>query len=75
MHPFSEAGNFISGGFNNRIAHYLFPHYHHIHYPQLNRILYRYYNLIISPNQTSYWGGMLISHLRLLKRMSQSENR
>jgi len=69
MHPFSPLANFILGGFNNHIAHHLFPHIHHIHYPKLNRILY---DILlthhITPNQTTYWGG-LISHLRLLKRM------
>jgi linoleoyl-CoA desaturase len=69
MHPFSETANFILGGFNNHIAHHLFPHIHHIHYPKLNRILY---NILltnnIKPNQTTYWGG-IISHLKLLKRM------
>jgi linoleoyl-CoA desaturase len=71
MHPFSETANFILGGFNNHIAHHLFPHIHHVHYPNLNRILYRVlqeHN--IRPNQTSYWGG-IASHLRLLKRMSR----
>ncbi|ACU63099.1 fatty acid desaturase family protein [Chitinophaga pinensis] len=74
MHPFSETANFILGGFNNHIAHHLFPHIHHVHYPQLNRILY---NILlvnhITPNQTSYWGGIR-SHLRLLKRMSYPNN-
>lgn len=75
MHPFSETANFILGGFNNHIAHHLFPHYHHIYYPKLNRILYRILlSNNIKPNQTSYWGG-LISHLRLLKRMSRPESR
>lgn len=70
MHPFSETANFILGGFNNHIAHHLFPHIHHIHYPKLNRILY---NILlqhnIKPNQTTYLGG-IISHLRLLRKMS-----
>lgn len=73
MHPFSETANFILGGFNNHIAHHLFPHFHHIHYPKLNKILYGI--LIennIKPNQTSYWGG-IVSHLRLLKRMGNKE--
>jgi linoleoyl-CoA desaturase len=67
MHPFSETANFILGGFNNHIAHHLFPHYHHIYYPQLNKILYDILlkNNII-PNQTSYWGG-IVAHLNLLK--------
>lgn len=70
MHPFSETANFILGGFNNHIAHHLFPHYHHIHYPRLNKILYSILlQHDIKPNQTSYLGG-IVSHLRLLKRMS-----
>lgn len=70
MHPFSETANFILGGFNNHIAHHLFPHIHHIYYPQLNRTLYRILlTNNIQPNQTSYWGG-IVSHLKLLKRMS-----
>jgi linoleoyl-CoA desaturase len=73
MHPFSETANFILGGFNNHIAHHLFPHYHHIHYPKLNRILYGVLTENgIRPNQTTYWGGV-VSHLRLLKRMSCAE--
>ena len=41
MHPFSESANFIFGGFNNHIAHHLFPNIHHVHYPKLNRVLYK----------------------------------
>lgn len=75
MHPFSEIANFILGGFNNHIAHHLFPHCHHIHYPKLNRILYDVLMTNnITPNQTTYWGG-LVSHLRLLKRMSYADNK
>lgn len=71
FYPFSPAANFIFGGFNNHIAHHLFPHIHHCYYPQLNRILYRILQEHkIEPNQTSYFGGMA-SHLRLLKRMSR----
>lgn len=73
MHPYSEVANFILGGFNNHIAHHLFPHIHHLYYPKINRILYpllRTHGII--PHQTSYWGG-LVSHLRLLKRMSKPE--
>lgn len=71
MHPFSEVANFILGGFNNHIAHHLFPHVHHIYYPRLNRILYGLLEKQgIIPNQTSYWGG-IVSHLRLLKRMGK----
>lgn len=72
MHPFSKSANFILGGFNNHIAHHLFPHINHIYYPELNRILYRILeeNAVI-PNQTSYWGG-IVSHLRLLHSLSRN---
>ncbi|RQO79343.1 hypothetical protein DBR40_02995 [Pedobacter sp. KBW01] len=69
MHPFSRTANFILGGFNNHIAHHLFPHYHHAFYPEISQILYRILQEHgIKPNATSYWGGIQ-SHLRLLKKM------
>ena len=73
MHPFSETANFILGGFNNHIAHHLFPHIHHIHYPRLNRVLYQVLREHgITPNQTSYLGGAW-SHLQLLKQLSRKD--
>jgi len=72
MYPFSKTANFIFGGVNNHIAHHLFAHIHHVHYPALNRILYEtLQDNGIVPNQTTYWGG-IVSHLRLLKRMGSS---
>ena len=69
MHPFSVLANFILGGFNNHIAHHLFPHLHHLYYPKLNRILYPILEEnAVKPNATTYWGGV-VSHLRLLRRM------
>lgn len=71
MHPFSKTANFILGGFNNHIAHHLFPHYHHVYYPQISKILYEMLNESgIKPNCTSYSGGIK-SHLKLLKRMGR----
>lgn len=71
MHPFSSTANFILGGFNNHIAHHLFPHVHHVHYPCISRILYAILEAHgIMPNHTSYFGGIR-SHLRLLKRMGR----
>lgn len=71
MHPFSKTANLILGGFNNHIAHHLFPHIHHTYYPQLSQILYTVLaDHNIQPNQTSYVGGIL-SHFKLLKRMSR----
>ena len=71
MHPFSGPANFIFGGFNNHIAHHLFPHIHHIHYPELNKVLYRLLEENgITPNQTSYFGGA-VSHLKLLRKLGR----
>ncbi|MFM7153758.1 MAG: fatty acid desaturase family protein [Bacteroidota bacterium] len=71
MHPFSTVANFIFGGFNNHIAHHLFPNYHHIYYPKISRIVYGILEKQhIQPNHTTYAGGVL-SHLRLLKRMGR----
>jgi len=72
FYPFSKLANFIFGGFNNHIAHHLFPHIHHAYYPELNKILYRI--LIrhhIRPNVTSFTGG-IASHLRHLKNLSRA---
>ena len=70
FYPFSKAANFIFGGFNNHIAHHLFPHIHHVHYPALNRILYRILQENqVRPNETGFFTG-IISHLAHLKKMS-----
>lgn len=69
FYPFSKLANFIFGGFNNHIAHHLFPNTHHAYYPQLSEILYdtlKSNNIV--PNQTTYFGGVK-SHLKLLKAM------
>ncbi|MDX5320013.1 MAG: fatty acid desaturase, partial [Bacteroidota bacterium] len=69
MHPFSWWANFLLGGFNNHIAHHLFPHIHHLFYPRLSVLLYQQLQAYgWTPNQTSYWGGV-VSHLKFLKRM------
>lgn len=71
FYPFSRSANFIFGGFNNHIAHHLFPHVHHACYPQLSDILYKALGeKDIYPNQTTFWGGAR-SHLKLLKKMSK----
>lgn len=71
VHPFSAAANFLLGGFNNHVAHHLFPHIHHLYYPRLNRILYGQLAAHgLTPPHTTYWGGVA-SHMRLLRRMGQ----
>ncbi len=70
FYPFSNAANFIFGGFNNHVAHHLFPHIHHVHYPALNKILYKSLrDNNVEPNVTGYFTG-IISHLTHLKKMS-----
>ena len=70
MHPFSKTANFIMGGFNNHVAHHLFPTMHHLHYVELNKIIYPFLmERGIIPNQTTYWGGIK-GHLQLLKQRS-----
>jgi linoleoyl-CoA desaturase len=68
FYPFSNVANFFFGGVNNHVAHHLFPHICHYHYPKLNLILYDVLqkNNII-PNQSTYLGG-IVSHLKLLKK-------
>ena len=69
MHPFSKAANFILGGFNNHIAHHLFPHYHHIHYPKISIIIYKVLaDHGVTPSSTTYLGG-IVAHLRHLRKM------
>ena len=72
MNPFCRVTNFILGGFNNHIAHHLFPHIHHVHYPKLSKIIYqKLEERGIVANRTSYFGGV-VSHLRLLNRMAKA---
>jgi linoleoyl-CoA desaturase len=71
FYPFSKAANFIFGGFNNHVAHHLFPHIHHVYYPSLNHILFRILKEHrIKPNVSTYFGGIR-SHLRLLRKMGR----
>lgn len=73
FYPFSKVANFIFGGFNNHIAHHLFPHIHHTYYPNLNKILYRILeNNDVILNQTSYLGGVR-SHLLHLRQLGRSK--
>jgi linoleoyl-CoA desaturase len=70
FYPFSKTANFIFGGFNNHIAHHLFPHIHHVHYPELNKILYEVLlTNNIKPNVTGFFTGAW-SHLKHLKQLS-----
>jgi len=73
FHPFSSVANFIFGGFNNHIAHHLFPHIHHFHYPKVNKIIYP----ILEKNgftllNNSYFASVY-SHFKLLKQRGTNQ--
>jgi linoleoyl-CoA desaturase len=73
FYPFSELANFIFGGFNNHIAHHLFPNINHIHYPMVNRVLYqKLREKGFEPNKTGFFSGIL-SHLKHLRTMGNPE--
>lgn len=64
--PKSRLANFFFGGFNNHIAHHLFPRVNHFYYPRINE---RLYPLLVQmgyqPQSGSYWKGVQ-RHLKLL---------
>ena len=71
IHPFSPIANFILGGFNNHVAHHLFPQVHHIVYPEINRKMYPILNKNgIYPHYTSYFGGIW-AHFKRLQTMAK----
>jgi linoleoyl-CoA desaturase len=75
IHPFSTVANFILGGFNNHVAHHLFPQVNHIVYPEINKIMYSILEKRnIYPHHTSYFGGIW-AHLKLLKTMGRAPAR
>ena len=77
MHPFSETANFILGGFNNHIAHHLFPHYHHIYYPKLNRNTLRNFNSEQHQAQSNnlFWGTDLAPEAIETNELCREEKR
>lgn len=69
FHPFSFYANFLFGGFNNHIAHHLFPHLPHPYYPAISRAIYPIIEANrIRANHNTYWGG-IAAHFRHLKNL------
>lgn len=69
----SRIANFICGGLNHHVAHHLFPHVAHTHYPKLTRIVKQTaeeFGVDYRENRTMY--GAAVHHLRLLKQLGQS---
>ncbi len=69
--PFNPVLTFITGALNQHVAHHVFPHYCHVHYSAITRIIrdtaeeygYKY-------QYQSFWKAFR-SHIRFLKQMGQ----
>jgi linoleoyl-CoA desaturase len=73
FYPFSKTANFIFGGFNNHIAHHLFPQVPHIYYPEISKVIYATLKEHgIDPCHTTYLGGIR-SHLRWMKTLGNQK--
>jgi linoleoyl-CoA desaturase len=71
--PFSWAANFIFGGFNNHIAHHLFPTIHHFYYRKMNEVIYEaIIEKGIETSRTTFISG-IISHIRLLWHLGRRQ--
>lgn len=74
VHPFSWLANFIFGGFNNHVAHHLFPSTHHFYYRKMNKVIYRHIReKQWSVSKTTFAGGVA-SHIRLLWNLGKIEH-
>jgi len=73
FYPFSRTANFIFGGFNNHIAHHLFPQTPHVYYPEISKIIYAVLKKHdLKPSQTTFSGG-IISHLQFMRILGQGK--
>jgi linoleoyl-CoA desaturase len=66
--PESKFANFIFGGFNEHVAHHLFPEVSHIHYPVITRIIRETLEENDLPwyKSSTFFEGV-VSHLELLR--------
>lgn len=63
--------NFLLGGFNHHVAHHLFPHICHIHYPQITPIIKQTAKDFGIPYHHSSFADIYSSHLLHLVKMSR----
>jgi linoleoyl-CoA desaturase len=73
FHTQSKLALFVFGGFNCHIAHHLFPHVSHVHYPALSKITRKHlasYN--IPMREVRFMQGIKL-HFRLLREMGRRE--
>lgn len=66
--------NFFCGGLNFQVEHHLYPRICHVHYKAISQIVEttaEEYNLRYNANPS--FGGAILSHIRLLKRLGREE--
>ncbi len=71
--PRSRMASWLFGGFNTHIAHHLFPHICHCHYPTITEMIRQTaprYGLVYKSHSLA---GAIRSHFRYLQRLSQKE--
>ena len=65
---------FFMGSFNYHIAHHLFPHIHHSHYPEVTRIIETFCHKNNLPYRKQSLWQSLKNHYLLLKQNAVSQN-
>jgi len=63
--------NFILGGFNHHVAHHLFPHICHIHYPKITPIVKETAKQFQIPYHESTFIELYAAHLKHLKLLGK----
>lgn len=69
FHPYSRFANFIFGGFNNHIAHHLFPAVRSIYYTDICRKIYPILEQEGYQLHRTSWLGGVAAHLKHLYKM------
>ena len=71
--PGNRILNWYAGGLNFQVEHHLFPHICHLHYPALSKIVQQTCaEFGLTYNSIPTWRGAIVSHLRVLKRLSRA---
>ena len=65
---------FFLGCFNYHIAHHLFPHIHHVYYPEITKVIIDFTKKNQLPYRTFSLKASLYNHYRLLKTNAMHDN-
>lgn len=65
---------FFMASFNYHIAHHLFPHVHHVFYPEVSAVIQRFSREHQLPYRKHSLGTSLFNHYLLLKKNSRRED-